>query len=125
MYIKKNKLGIISGFIFGLFSVVYGTMGLASNVAATIGILLASPGIFPIKLIISTGNVSASISSVLMISAFLINGVFYAFIGSLIQNFLRKKGTSEWLVIYIFIIVIAVLILSIIVEYIIRGGLTA
>ena len=37
MYIKENKLGIISGFIFGLFSVVYGTMGLASNVAATIG----------------------------------------------------------------------------------------
>ena len=125
MYIKKNKIGIISGFIFGLFSVVYGTMGLASNVAATIGILLASPGIFPIRLITSTGNISASISSVLMISAFLINGVFYAFIGSLIQNFLRKKGTSEWLVIYIFIIVIAVLILSIIVEYIIRGGLTA
>lgn len=125
MYIKKNKLGIISGFIFGLFSVVYGAMGLASNVAATIGILLASPGIFPIRLIISTGNVSASISSVLMISAFLINGVFYAFIGSLIQNFLRKKGKSEWFVIYIFLIVIAVLILSIIVEYIIRGGLTA
>ena len=125
MYIKKNKLGIISGFIFGLFSVVYGAMGLASNVAATIGILLASPGIFPIRLIASTGNVSASISSVLMISAFLINGVFYAFIGSLIQNFLRKKGKSEWFVIYIFLIVIAVLILSIIVEYIIRGGLTA
>ena len=125
MYIKENKLGIISGFIFGLFSVVYGTMGLASNVAATIGILLAAPGIFPIRLIISTGNISASISSVLMISAFLINGAFYAVIGSLIQNFLRKKGTSEWLVIYIFIIVIAVLILSIIVEYIIRGGLTA
>ena len=125
MYIKENKLGIISGFIFGLFSVVYGTMGLASNVAATIGILLASPGIFPIRLIISTGNISAGISSVLMISAFLINGAFYAVIGSLIQNFLRKKGTSEWLVIYIFIIVIAVLILSIIVEHIIRGGLTA
>ena len=125
MYIKENKLGIISGFIFGLFSVVYGTMGLASNVAATIGILLAAPGIFPIRLITSTGNISASISSVLMISAFLINGVFYAFIGSLIQNFLRRKGTSEWLLIYIFIIVIAVLILSIVVEYIIRGGLTA
>ena len=117
--------GIISGFIFGLFSVVYGTMGLASNVAATIGILLAFPGIFPIKLFLSTGNISASISSVLMISAFLINGTFYAFIGSFIQNFLRKKGKSEWFVIYIFLIVIAVLILSIIVEYIIRGGLTA
>ena len=125
MYIKENKLGIISGFIFGLFIVVYGTMGLASNVAATIGILLASPGIFPIRSIISTGNIPAGISSVLMISAFLINGAFYAVIGSLIQNFLRKKGTSEWLVICVFIIVIAVLILSIIVEYIIRGGLTA
>ena len=125
MDIKKNNLGIISGFIFGLFSIVYGSMGLASNVAATIGILLTFPGIFPIKLFTSTGNVSVSISSVLMISAFLINGAFYAFIGSLIQSFLRTKGKSEWFVIYIFLIVIAVLILSIIVEYFIRGGLTA
>ena len=110
MGIGDYKRGLFSGIIFGLFSLLVGIFGLFSYVAE----------------IVALGLMGLLFRGILMnlISAIIINMVFYAFIGFLIQYFLKKGGKNEKIVSYVFIVVAVLIILTIIIEAIIRGGLT-
>lgn len=114
MNITNYKLGVISGFIFGLFSLLFVFFGLASIVAEIIGKIFIFPGITFGKIFYNS-----------ILVAFLFNGFIYAFIGFLIQHLLKKGNKNEKIVVYIFLAIAILCILSIIVEGIIYGGFTA
>jgi len=126
--IKEYKLGTITGFIFGILLLPLATMGLVSIMAIII-LPFALPGVIPTAIFIRIfGTMDILPSIVYTISwvsiGTLVNAVFYAYVGFSIQRKLRKKNKNEKIVLYVPIAIIGLVVLLILLESLIRGGLT-
>ena len=126
--VKKYKLGTITGFIFGILLLPLATMGLVSSFAVII-LPFALPGLIPTGIFIGIfGNAKIlpplAYTLIWVGIGTLINGFFYSYIGFLIQRKLRKKKKNEKIVLYIPLAIIGLVALSILLESLIKGGLT-
>ncbi len=117
--LRNNKFGIIIGFLFGLLTIPLAALGLVSGIAGLIGLIFRFPGPLIGQLFVYQTAPNTYSSSVAMPVALLLNGVFYALVGGLLQKWLKKKKY----VVLIFVGVIVIIILAIIVETIIRKSL--
>jgi len=113
--IQEYKLGTITGFIFGILSLPLAALGLVSTMAFVM-IPFALPGAVAVGI--------GTIFGLGILPGILVNAFFYAYIGFLIQRRLRKKGKNEKIVLYIPIAIIGLVVLLILLESVIRGGLT-
>jgi len=119
--LRDYKFGIIIGLIFGLLIIPLSVFGLASNVAGLFGLIFNFLGrVIGQLFLIQTGPNSQS-ASIAMPVAFSLNGIFYALIGGLLQKWLKKKKY----VVFVFLGIITAMIIGMIIEYFVRGGLTA
>jgi len=126
--IQKYKLGTITGFIFGILLLPLVVMGLVSKMAIII-LPFALPGLIPTGIFIGIFGTIDILPSIFYTIGWvsigiLVNAVFYAYVGFLIQRKLRKKNKNEKIVLYIPIAIIGLVALLIFLEFLIRGGLT-
>ena len=118
-FFKENLFGLIIGFIFGLITIPLAALGLVSGIAGLIGLIFFFPGPLIGQLFVYKTAPNTFSTSIAMPVAFLLNGIFYAFVGGLLQKWLKKKKY----VIFIFVGWILFTILLIIIETIIRTSL--
>jgi len=117
---REYKLGINTGIIFWILLFPLGFLMLfISNIADLIILLFSNP--LSIFLYIFPEPLSV-FDRFIRIIGFLIMPVFYAYLGFLIQRKLRNKGMNEKIVVFIPIAIIGIIILSVIIEAIIRVG---
>ena len=105
-------LGIISGFIFGVLSPIIFTIG----IFVSVGIQFIYPLLFPVKFLFILINKQWLGGLFLFLTTLFLNGIFFSFIGYVIQKFLRKRNKNEKIILYIFITVIISAILLMIIE---------
>ena len=126
--IQEYKLGTITGFIFGILLLPLATMGLVSSMAIII-LPFALPGIIPTGIFLRIFGTTPILPPIVYTISWvsigtLVNAVFYTYVGFLIQRKLRKKNKNEKIVLYIPLAIIGLVILLILLESLIRGGLT-
>ena len=117
--IRDYKFGIIVGFIFGIISIFLAVLGLVSSVGGTLGYIFRFPGPLIGKFLVFQTSPNSYNTSLAMPAAIVLNGIFYATIGGLLQKWFKKK---KWVVLT-FIGVIIIFIFAIIIETIIRSSL--
>ena len=117
--IREYKFGLITGFIFGLITIPLAALGLISGIGGLIGLIFKFPGPLIGQLFVFQTGPNSSSAAIAMPVAFVLNGIFYAFIGGFLQKWLKKKKY----VVLVFVGIIVLIIIAIIVETIIRQSL--
>lgn len=118
--LQENKFGIILGFIFGLLSIYLMAFGLFSETAGILGLIFRFPGpLIGNFFVFQTGPSSYS-TSISMPIALILNGIFYALIGMLLQHWLKRKLYVS----LVFLGIIIVIILGIMYDAFLGNGIT-
>lgn len=107
----KNKIGVISGFIFGVIAVFLSTIGLISLSAEVL-----SPFLFPIAFFIRLFEINFT---GMLVIASLLNAVLFSLIGYFIQDKFGKKNKK--IALYVFLGVIILFFVLVFVEYLVKG----
>ena len=109
-FIERNKLGIGSGLIFGLIvTPLYGLAVISSLVEAASEWLL--PVLSPFYFWSSLKGLDINV-----FLQFLLNGILFMIIGSLLQQYLRKINKNEKIVVYLFVALASIPVLLFLID---------
>ena len=109
--LSKYKVGLIIGFSFGVCSVFFWALGLISVIAGQIGSIFFFPGLSIARFVFLQTDLGLYIMPLAMV----LNGIFYALVGCLLQKWLKK----ERYVVFVFGGVAALVLIPVIVELVV------
>jgi hypothetical protein len=107
----KQYLGLISGAAFGLIAMIFSVFGLVS-----LAMEMLFPFLFPAAFVFRT--LEANFTGMMAV-AILLNMLFFGAIGHFLQK--AFKNRSEWTVVYAFLGIVVLLLVTMGVEAVTRG----